>query len=128
MAVTNRRSRPLAPASRIQWLRRTIVASLAGAALLVPLAQGGARASEGDGEAAPSPVVAVDSAVVDSPGAHSSSGPVVPSDGGAPMSGGSQAPATAGRDFRVVTTVSRETLSLGLALDGLAVDAQHAVL
>lgn len=44
------------------------------------------------------------------------------------MSGGSQAPATAGRDFRVVTTVSRETLSLGLALDGLAVDAQHAVL
>ena len=44
------------------------------------------------------------------------------------MSGGSQAPATAGRDFRVVATVSRETLSLGLALDGLAVDAQHAVL
>ena len=105
MAVTNRRSRPLASASRIQWLRRTIVASLAGAALLVPLAQGGARASEGDGEAAPSPVAAVDS-----PGAQSSSGPVVPSDGGAPMSGGSQAPATAGRDFRVVTTVSRETL------------------
>ena len=44
------------------------------------------------------------------------------------MSGGSQAPATAGRDFRVVATVSRETLSLGLALDGLAVDARHAVL
>lgn len=44
------------------------------------------------------------------------------------MSGGSQAPATAGRDFRVVATVSRETLSLGLALDGLAVDAQHTVL
>ena len=44
------------------------------------------------------------------------------------MSGGSRAPATAGRDFRVVATVSRETLSLGLALDGLAVDARHAVL
>ena len=130
MAVTNRRSCPLAPVSGTQRLRRTIVASLAGAALLIPLVQGGARASETsdeDGGAAPSPVAAVDSAV-DSPGAQSSSGPVVPSDGGAPMSGGSQAPATAGRDFRVVTTVSRETLSLGLALDGLAVDAQHAVL
>ena len=44
------------------------------------------------------------------------------------MSGDSQAPATAGRDFRVVATVSRETLDLGLALDGLAVDAQRAVL
>ena len=44
------------------------------------------------------------------------------------MSGGFQAPASAGRDFRVVATVSRETLSLGLALDGLAVDAQRAVL
>ena len=130
MAVTNRRSCPLAPVSGTQRLRRTIVASLAGAALLIPLVQGGARASETsdeDGGAAPSPVAAVDSAV-DSPGAQSSSGPVVPSDGGAPMSGGSQAPATAGRDFRVVATVSRETLSLGLALDGLAVDAQHAVL
>lgn len=44
------------------------------------------------------------------------------------MSGGSQTPATAGRDFRVVATVSRETLNLGLALDGLAANAQQAVL
>mgnify|MGYP000921261062 CR=1 FL=1 len=123
MTVIDRRSRPLASASRTQRFRRTIVASLAGAAFLIPFVQGGARAFEGGGEVAPSPVAAVDSL-----SAQSAPGPVAPSDGGTPMSGDSQAPATAGRDFRVVATVSRETLNLGLALDGLAVDAQHAVL